>query len=528
MKTGDIIHGFEFVSSKNIPEIEGTVHEAVYLKNRAKLIFIERKDSNKTFAITFKTIPTDDTGVFHIIEHSVLCGSEKYPVKEPFVELLKGSVKTFLNAFTFPDKTMYPVSSRNDKDFLNLVDVYMDAVLHPIAMKKPEIFYQEGWHHELHSPEEEMTYKGVVFNEMKGAYSSADEVMMSEMASMLYGDNCYGKDSGGDPTAIPDLTYEQFVQSHKKYYHPSNSRIVLDGAVDIDKTLALLDSYLKEYDYLEVDSDIPMIKPMGNAEKKIEYEIGPSEEEEGKVRVCLGFYVSDYTDRKTATALAIITDAIAGSNEAPFKKSILDSGLCEDVHLIPYDGIQENSVIIELRNTKEENAEKLKALCIETLKNIAESGIDREALTASFNSFEFRVREQDSQGFPMGISYAISALDSWLYGGDPVSSLAFEDDICELRNLLSGDYYENVLRRVFLESKHSATLYMIPSSTLGDKKIAAEKKRLESERSRMSESDIEEVIEKTNRIEQWQKSEDSEEALKTLPSLTINDIEATG
>jgi Zn-dependent M16 (insulinase) family peptidase len=241
MENKRIIHGFEFISEIEVPEIEGVLREAVYIKNGAKLLFIDRKDSNKTFSIAFKTIPEDSTGVFHILEHSVLCGSDKYPVKEPFVELLKSSVKTFLNAFTFPDKTMYPISSRNDKDFLNLIDVYMDAVLHPIAARKPEIFYQEGWHYELHDGDDSLEYKGVVFNEMKGAYSSADEVMMASVASMLYKGTTYEKDSGGDPLAIPGLTYEEFVAAHKKYYHPSNARIILDGAVDLDKTLSLLD-----------------------------------------------------------------------------------------------------------------------------------------------------------------------------------------------------------------------------------------------------------------------------------------------
>ena len=245
MLKGKIIHGFEFISSRPLPELSATLHEARYVKNGAELVFLEREDDNKTFAIAFKTIPEDDTGVFHILEHSVLCGSRKYPVKEPFVELLKSSLKTFLNAFTFPDKTMYPVASRNNRDFLNLIDIYMDAVLHPTAITRPEIFMQEGWHYELPSVDGELTYKGVVFNEMKGAYSSADEVETQKMTTLLYKNTCYAKDSGGNPEFIPTLTYEKFVAAHAKYYHPSNAKIFLDGSVELDETLAKLDSFRK-------------------------------------------------------------------------------------------------------------------------------------------------------------------------------------------------------------------------------------------------------------------------------------------
>lgn len=524
MKIEKNIHGFEFTSSREIPELSGTLHEAVYKKNGAKLLFIDREDTNKTFAIAFKTIPTDDTGVFHIIEHSVLCGSEKYPVKEPFVELLKGSLKTFLNAFTFPDKTMYPVSSRNDKDFLNLVDIYMDAVLHPLAVKKKEIFYQEGWHHELHDKADELIYKGVVFNEMKGAYSSADEVEMEEISSLLYKGSCYGRDSGGNPVAIPSLTYEDFVASHARYYHPSNARIILDGSVDLDKTLALLDGFLSEYEYLEIDSDIPMIAPAGHVEKTIAYEISAGEDPEGKARICMGFATSDFSDRRTVAALSILSDAIAGTNEAPFKKTVLDSGLCEDVNFIAYDGIQQNSMLIELKNVKEENIDRLKTLCFDTLRGLVNAGIDKSALTASHNSLEFRMREQDMATFPAGIAYAITALDTWLYGGDPMDSLSFENDIAFLREALEGDYYEELVRRIFLESTHSATLYMLPSTMLGEQRIAAEKSKLTLAKANMTEEDLDELVSLNEALETWQKTPDTDEALKTIPSLSVADI----
>ncbi len=524
MRSYTSLHGFEFISHRAIAELSATAHEAVHVKSGARLLFLEREDSNKTFAITFKTIPEDSTGVFHILEHSVLCGSEKYPVKEPFVELLKGSLKTFLNAFTFPDKTMYPISSRNDKDFLNLMDVYMDAVLHPLATRRPEIFMQEGWHYEV-ADDGSLSYKGVVFNEMKGAYSSADEIEMELMSSMLYEGSTYAHDSGGAPRAIPTLTYEQFVSAHKRYYHPSNSRIFLDGAVDLDAALALLDGYLSKYDADPCEITVPLELAAGHVERTVEYEIGAGESPEGKCRVCLGFDSHSYEDRRTGMALGVIIDAIASTNDAPFKRAMLDCGICEDASFISYDGIKENSVIIEIKNVKACDTERAAALALETVRRIAQEGIDRSALVAAFNSMEFRIREQDSAGFPQGINYAIAVQDTWLYGGDPVAALAFEDDVAALRAALDTDYYERLLRTVFLESKHSATLYMIPSATLGERTAAEERATLDAARAAMSEGEVSALRQSQARLVAWQESEDSDEALATLPSLTVSDIE---
>lgn len=524
MLKGKIIHGFEFISSRPLPELSATLHEARYVKNGAELVFLEREDDNKTFAIAFKTIPEDDTGVFHILEHSVLCGSRKYPVKEPFVELLKSSLKTFLNAFTFPDKTMYPVASRNNRDFLNLIDIYMDAVLHPTAITRPEIFMQEGWHYELPSVDGELTYKGVVFNEMKGAYSSADEVETQKMTTLLYKNTCYAKDSGGNPEFIPTLTYEKFVAAHAKYYHPSNAKIFLDGSVELDETLAKLDSFLSEYGRLDESFDIPRIKHSGHTEDTVEYEISESEDGERRARVCLGFATSDFEDRRTTTALSLISDAIAGSNDAPFKKAILDTGICEDVSFISYDGIQENSVFIELKNLRAEDMDTAERMVTEELRKIAERGIDRGALLAALNSTDFRVREQDTATFPTGILYAISALDTWLYGGDPLAALAFEDDMRFLREALDTDYYEKLIERVFLASPHSATLRMLPSATLGNERSEREREKLRAYRESLTEDQLSGIADSTAHILDWQATPDSEEALATIPHLSISDI----
>ena len=523
MQINDIIHGFKFTSQRPLPELSATLWEATYIKNGARLLFIEREESNKTFAITFKTIPEDDTGVFHILEHSVLCGSEKYPVKEPFVELLKGSLKTFLNAFTFPDKTMYPVSSRNDKDFLNLIDVYMDATLHPLALTRPEIFMQEGWHYEV-GEDGELSYKGVVFNEMKGAYSSADEMEMELISSLLYSGTPYARDSGGNPEHITDLTYEQFVAAHTRYYHPSNAKIVLDGAVDIDKTLATLDSFLCEYDALEINTDIPRVVHNGHTERTVKYEIGEGDDPAGKCRICLGFMSVDHTERKELTALSLITDAIAGTNDAPFKKRMLASGLCEDASFISYDGVQENALMIEIKNVREEDIKKAEELAFETIADIVRTGIDREALVAAFNSMEFREREQDGAGMPTGISYAITAMDAWLYGADPMISLSFESEFQYLRAALDTDYYEKLLERVILNSTHSAALYMIPDTTLGEERRAKEAAKLAAAKAAMSSEEMARIKCQHENLVAWQSEDDSDEALATLPRLTVEDI----
>ena len=525
MKVLDKIHGFKFTREVAVSDIGATLYEGVYEKNGAKLLYIDRKDNNKTFSIAFKTIPEDSTGVFHILEHSVLCGSDKYPVKEPFVELLKGSLKTFLNAMTYPDKTVYPVSSRNEKDFLNLVDVYMDAVLHPLAVSKPEIFYQEGWHHEIHSKEEEMIYKGVVFNEMKGAYSSVDEIEMSETAALLYEGTTYGLDSGGDPTVIPDLSYEEFCAAHARYYHPSNARIILDGSVDLDKTLALLDSYLKDYDYLDINTDIPGVVPKGKREKTVEYEISEGEDPVGKCRLCLGFMSADHSDRRTLAALSIAIDAIAGSNEAPFKKAILDTGIAEDVTFISYDGISENSLMLEVKNIKEEDRASAEELVFKTISELCESGIDKKTLTASINRIEFNLREQDMVTFPAGLAFSLSALDTWLYGSAPELALKFEDDFAFLREAINTDYFEKLLRKIFLESNHSAALFLKPSAALGEERARVEKERLAAAKASMSTEETDRAIALTLRLEEWQKSQDTPEALATLPKLELSDID---
>lgn len=524
MNVQDLIHGFRITRIRPLEEIGATMVEMVYEKNGAQLVYLDREEVNKTFAIAFKTIPEDDTGVFHIIEHSVLCGSRKYPTKDPFVELLKGSLQTFLNAFTFPDKTMYPVCSRNDRDFLNLIDVYMDAVLHPQILTKPEIFHQEGWHYEWDGEAAEPTYKGVVFNEMKGAYSSVDGLVEEKMSALLYPDNCYGKDSGGDPTHIPELTYEQFVACHGRYYHPSNARIFLDGCMPLDTVLARLDGFLSEYEALDVRADIPMQAPRGDAMAEHEYELAEAEDAEGKTRLTLGYMGFPYDAQRESVALSVLSSVLCGSNEAPLKRALLEEGLCEDVTFVLSDGIQQSSVQIDIQNIKEENIDRIRATVEHVLRDAAEGSLAPERMTAALNSLEFRLRERDFGRYPRGLVFAMASLESWLYGGDPAQNLCYGDTLAFLREHLTDGYFEGLIRRLFLENPHRATLIMRPSKTLAARRLKAEADRLHAARESWSEEDAKQIVELNRRLAVFQSAPDSPEAIATLPTLSLSDI----
>ncbi|MBO4938033.1 MAG: insulinase family protein, partial [Oscillospiraceae bacterium] len=376
MQIGTLIQNFRITSVRRLEELCCNLWELEHEKTGAQLVWLDRADENKTFAIAFKTIPEDATGVFHILEHSVLCGSNKYPVKEPFVELLKSSVNTFLNAMTYPDKTVYPLSSRNNKDFHNLLDVYMDAVLHPAIYYKPEIFRQEGWRYELREGQEPV-YQGVVFNEMKGAYASADAVLEHAMNRLLFPDNCYSAESGGHPEHIPDLTYEQFIANHRKFYHPSNSRIILSGSVDLDFALAHIDSYLKDYDRQAADFAIPMQFAVPYREERTIYEIGAEESTANRTIISCGCMLGRFDEQEKLYAAAVLKDYLAGDNDAPLKQAILGTGLGQDVKVKLHDGIQQNWISWEIWNTDENKVDEIKAAVNRVLTELVENGLDK-------------------------------------------------------------------------------------------------------------------------------------------------------
>lgn len=521
MKINDTLHGFRILRVRKIDELNGTLYEMEYEKNGAGLCYLAREDENKTFAIAFKTVPTDDTGVFHILEHSVLCGSDKYPVKEPFVALLKGSMQTFLNAFTFPDKTMYPVSSRVEKDFHNLMDIYMDAVLHPAALSKKEIFLQEGFHI---TTDENGAHgaSGVVYNEMKGAYSSPEDVMGEYLNKLLYPDTCYGRDSGGEPSAILSLTYEQFKKAHETFYHPSQALIFLDGKMDIDAALARLESFLSPYERFA--GSFPEIQdqmPKGHSTATRFYEV--NEGDDGKARMALGYRSFRFDEPKKLIGLAVLADVLCGSNEAPLKKALLEKELCEDVSLYSYDGILRASEILEVRGASEEALGKIKEAADAVFKE-ASVQLDKERLAAALNQIEFRQREKDFGSYPRGLIYAMNAMESWLYGGDPAQNLAIGKLLSELRADIDTDFYKNLLSEVFLNNSHTAELRLLPDKTLAERRAAEERAQVQALLQSMGEGAEQAVRDMEDALSAWQKTPDSEAALATLPSLSLEDI----
>ncbi len=527
MEINETIHGFKVVNIRRLDEIKAELHEMIHEQTRAKAIWLKRDDENKTFSIAFKTTPVDDTGVFHILEHSVLNGSVKYPVREPFVDLLKGSLQTFLNAMTFPDKTVYPVSSRNDKDFINLMRVYMDAVFHPLVLQNPNIFYQEGWHYELNDVNEDPIYKGVVFNEMKGAFSSADGIKSRLMMHSLFPDTCYGNESGGDPDYITDLSYEQFCATHRKHYNPSNSYIFLDGDMDIDAVLKIInDEYLYEYDEsgdkIVIGKQSPVI-----SEVTRDYEISPKEDPKGKSQIAYGYVIGDFDEYEKTIAFSLISSVLSSSNESPLKKAILSQGLGEDVSFDIQDGLCQPYVQIDVYNCDLENKDRIREVIDSVLNKAVNEGLDREELKAALNQKEFKAKERDYYGAPKGLAFAITSLDTWLYGGDPADGICYNDLFTSLREKLDTSYYEDLIRDFILDSKHKASVFLRPSNTLGEEKLQKEKEKLNEISSGWTKEDREALVALNEKLQKWQSEEDTPEQKATLPALHLEDLKKT-
>ena len=522
MQTNEVIRGFQVKRIRTLEELGARLVEMEHRRTGAQLCWLDRPDENKAFGIAFKTLPEDSTGVFHILEHSVLCGSDKYPLKEPFVELLKSSVQTFLNALTYPDKTVYPFSSRNDKDLLNLMDVYLDAVLHPTIYHRPEIFRQEGWRYEGEG--EELGYQGVVFNEMKGSMSSPTSVMGHEVSRLLFPDNCYGFNSGGDPTCIPDLSYEQFIANHRKYYHPSNARIFLVGSVDLEPALEKIDSFLGSYDRLEADFTIPEQKPVEAVTSVIPYEIGAEEDLAQRALICAGKIIASYDEQEKLFAAAVLTDYLAGDNEAPLKRAVIDSGLAQDFSLMLEEGIQQVTLAWLALNTEKEELEPLRKLVRDTLTKLAEEGLDKARLAACLHRFAFNKRDRDGGWAPRSLSEGLAMLDTWLYGGDPAAALLVDAALEKLEAGLENGYFEGLLREFFLEDAHTVTVVMVPSRTLGEERREKEAARVKAESSRWTGEDRTRLAEEAEKLRLWQQTPDSPEALAAIPMLKLEDL----
>lgn len=524
MKNGDKLYGWGVTDVSDVPEVGGVIYIMEHEKSGARLCYLDREDACKTFAIIFGTVPTDDTGVFHILEHSVLCGSKKFPLKEPFTDLLKSSLNTFLNALTYNDKTAYPVSSRNDKDFYNLVDVYMDAVLNPNAVKCENIFRQEGWRYEVQE-DGALDYNGVVYSEMRGAYSSPEELADATIAKLLYPGGTYSYDSGGDPTAITSLEYRDFCRAHEKFYRPDNSYIFLDGKPKLHEILPLLDSYLSNYERGDFSLDITLGDDVNTEPLEVEYEIEEGEDEANKTRLYLAYRTGECTDQIRASALSVLADAIADSNEAPFKKAILSSGLCDNVYFSTNTGLKWNSLVVEFRGVKDGREEELLEHYRSTVCNMVKEGIDRALIRASIDLSEFRAREADYGSYPKGIIYMSAVTDGWFYGIHPREMLSYEVTYTRLRELANGDYYTQLLSEV--TSSACATLTLRPSKTLAQKRSEEQKEELAAILDRMSENDRAMLREFSREFEVWQSRTDTEEALASLPTLTRDDLDPT-
>ena len=521
------LNAYEIKQQRSLPDIHSEGILLRHKKSGARVVVISNDDPNKVFYIGFRTTPGDSTGVPHIIEHTVLCGSEKYPVKDPFIELLKGSMNTFLNAMTYPDKTVYPIASCNDKDFQNLMDVYMDAVFHPNIYKEQNIFRQEGWHYELNSPEDDLTINGVVYNEMKGAFSSADSMIEREILNSLYPDTTYGNESGGDPDVIPDLTYEQYLDFHRNYYHPSNSYIYLYGDMDAEEKLRWLDEeYLSKYDYLEVHSEIylqqPFEKPV-NVRKY--YNISSSESEENNTYLSASWSIGTNLDRMQYIAFDILDYALLSSQGAPVKQALLDAGIGDDIYGGYDSGVYQPYFAVIAKNANASDQEKFREVIRKTLEEQAENGVNRTTLLAAINGAEFKFREADFGRYPKGLMFGLQMFDSWLYDDD--QPFLHMDEISvyeELRQKLDTGYFEELIRKYLLDNTHMSMVCLMPKAGLNAQKEQKLQQKLNAFRDSLSKEEIEKLILETKALEAYQEAPSAKEDLEKIPLLSREDM----
>ncbi len=520
------IHGFDLIREQELTELKTRAKLFRHVQTGAQLLALENDDENKAFGITFRTPPQDSTGVAHIMEHSVLCGSRKFPVKEPFVELIKGSLNTFLNAFTYPDKTCYPVASTNLQDLYNLIDVYLDAVFHPRLT--PFTLQQEGWHYELENPDEPLRFKGVVFNEMKGNYSSPDRLLGEYSQQALFPNHTYGVDSGGDPKHIPDLTFEQFMAFHQKYYHPSNAYIYFYGDDHSDRRFQIVNEYLQEFGRAANDSAIPLQARFQQPKKfAYKYDAGAEADLSKKGMVNVNWLLPETTDREQKLALSMLSHILIGTSASPLHKALIDSGLGEDVLGGLDSELREMYFAAGLKGIAVADAEKVETLIFDTLKNLAERGIDPETVEASLNTMEFRLRENNTGSFPRGLSLMLRSLSSWLYDRDPFEPLMFETSLAAIKTRIANkeQYFENLIRAHLLDNPHRVTVLLEPDTQIAPQEEAAEKARLAQARAQMSAEDLQRVIENTAELKRRQVAPDAPEALATIPILKLRDLD---
>ncbi len=514
---------FILIDKKEISELNSMAYLLEHKQTGARVLKLENDDDNKVFTIGFRTPPQDSTGVAHIVEHCVLSGSTKYRTKEPFMDLIKTSLQTFLNAMTYPDKTLYPIASRNDKDFYNLMDVYLDAVFNPLIYDRKEIFMQEGWHRELDSLEGEMSYKGVVYNEMRGAMSSADDQVYNLVGEFLYPDTTYKHNSGGNPYEIPNLSYEDFLDFHRNHYHPSNSYIVLYGNGDLEAELEHLETYLGDFDRIDPDTHIHS-QPRFDEPVYAEEFYSTEDEIEGKKDyLAYALIAGDALEPKIDLTMSILISALVNSDAGEVKKALLDAGIGEDVYSFGYT-IRDMPFGVIAKNTSADRRDDFVEIIENALKKVVEEGFDKNLLLSTINRMEYRLRE--AQEFPTrGIIYAINAFDSWLYGGSPFVSLEFDQLLIELREGAEGDYFERFIEERFLNNPHKVVLTVRPKKGLNLERDQALAQDLKAYKESLSQEELEEIIEANQALTKMQLTEDSEEDKATIPVLELSEID---
>lgn len=521
------LKGYSIIRKEELKDINSVGYVMKHDKTKAKVIVILNDDDNKTFGIGFRTPPTDSTGVAHIIEHSVLEGSESFPVKDPFVELCKGSLNTFLNAMTFPDKTLYPVASCNDLDLHNLIHVYMDAVLRPNIYKSKNIFLQEGWRYEIENPEDDLNINGIVYSEMKGAFSDVDDIIDRTAMHSLYPDTVYGNESGGDPDFIPELTYEGFLDFHKRYYHPSNSYIYLYGNVDATKELKFIDDeYLSKYDYLEIDSSIDFQKAFDKRRDVVkEYAIGDEDDEKTSYHYTLNYSVGTTLEDNLCDAIDVLDYALCSVPGAPLKEALINAEIAEDVYSSYESCVRQPYFSIIAKGCKEKDSKRFLQIANDTLEDLVKNGIDKLALKAGLNFFEFKYREGDYGAYPKGLMYLMQMFDSWLYDEEkPFMHILRNDTYDFLKKQLDTDYFEKILDKYFVKNNHSTFVTLKPVKELTAKNDEKLKKKLAKIKENLSKDELELIIKQTKDLKAWQEMEDTPEALLTIPMLTKEDI----
>lgn len=525
-KIGDVYFGFKLEDEVNIDEIKSIGRVFTHIKSGAKLVSLENDDDNKTFSITFKTLPENNKGIPHIMEHSVLCGSKRFPVKEPFVEILKGSLNTYLNAATYPDKTVYPVASRNYKDFRNLMNVYLDAVFYPAIYEKPEIFMQEGWHYDIDDSSGQFDYTGIVYNEMKGAYSSPVAILLRAVDEALFKDNIYKFDSGGKPEEIVKLSRTEFIEFHRKYYNPANSIIYLYGDIKLDEELKFInDEYLNKFSKIEIKNDIlPQEAFDKMAEKELEYSISSSESEENKTFFCLSFCTGSTLDEEMYFALDILESILLGISSSPLKRALIEANIGKDVFGVFDNSILQPTFSIILKDSNLIEKDKFKEIVFKVLEDLCKNGIDRKLIEAVINAREFEIKEADYESYPRGLEYNERILDRMLYGGEPFENLKFEEKLKKIKASLDHNYFENIIQKYFLNNKHSALITVKPKKNLEYETNKSLVRNLKVFRDGLNKGQLEEILKQNSKLKLRNETPDKKEDLEKIPMLSIKDI----